>query len=259
MKNLMRTTLAFATALGVAGMAEAKKCPQDSVQVGHLCVDTYEASAWEIPASDARLIKKVQKGKIRSAADLTGAVQRGATGDDYGAACPTNGAGCVNLYAVSIAGVTPAAFATWFQAASACANAGKRLLTNQEWTVAALGTPDPGPDNGTSDCNVSSALAVANTGSRSSCVSSRGVFDMVGNMDEWVADWVPRSTVCAGWGSFSDDFMCLAGADTAAGPGALIRGGGFVSGTGAGPLDLVGSFQPSQSAAFIGFRCAREL
>jgi len=26
-----------------------------------------------------------------------------------------------------------------------------------------------------------------------SCVSYWGAFDMVGNADEWVADWVPRS------------------------------------------------------------------
>jgi signal transduction histidine kinase len=41
-------------------------------------------------------------------------------------------------------------------------------------------------------------VAVA-TGSRSSCKSARGAFDMVGNLYEWVADWVPRSTACGTW------------------------------------------------------------
>jgi hypothetical protein len=50
--------------------------------------------------------------------------------------------------------------------------------------------------------------------------------NMVGNMFEWVADWVPRSTGCVSWGALSDDFMCLSRASTTAtGPGALMRGG----------------------------------
>ena len=97
------------------------------------------------------------------------------------------------------------------------------------------------------------------TGARSSCVSARGAFDMVGNLAEWVADWVPRSTTCPGWGSFSDDDMCLSGASTTAnGPGALVRGGAFASlgGPLAGPL-AVRDFPPFREASFIGFRCAR--
>jgi formylglycine-generating enzyme required for sulfatase activity len=56
------------------------------------------------------------------------------------------------------------------------------------------GTPDPGPDDGTTDCNTASVFTAVATGSRSSCESSDGAFDMVGNLFEWVADWVPRST-----------------------------------------------------------------
>jgi hypothetical protein len=93
---------------------------------------------------------------------------------------------------------------TWFQAQEACANAGKRLPSNAEWQVAANGTPDPGPDNGTTDCNTASTFAVALTGSRSNCVSARRAFDMVGNLYEWVADWVPASTGCPLWGSFTE-------------------------------------------------------
>jgi hypothetical protein len=65
---------------------------------------------------------------------------------------------------------------------------------------------------------------------------------MVGNLDEWVADWVPLSTDCSSWGGLSDDLMCLTGASTAAGgPGALLRGGDFRSRSSAGPLAVVGS------------------
>ena len=151
----------------------------------------------------------------------------------------------------------PAAHITWFQAQEACANAGKQLPTSAEWQVAANGTPDPGPDNRTTDCNSASDI-VTRTGSRSSCVSSRGAFDMVGNLDEWVADWVPLSTECSDWGGFSDDLMCLSGASSAGGgPGALLRGGDFRAGSSAGPLAVVGSGGPSNSRVFIGFRCAR--
>lgn len=226
------------------------------MQVGNLCVDKYEASVWE--TTDTATIKKIQKGKIASAADLAAATQRGATSDDYGAGCPDNAAGCVDFYAVSVSGVTPSGYITQIQATAACRNAGKRLVTNAEWTAAALGTPDPGTDNGTSDCNVASTFAVANTGSRSLCVSDTGNFDMVGNLHEWVADWVPLSTACPGWGGFSDDTMCLAGASTTGGPGALVRGGDFDDGANAGVFAVLGGF-PSSSSGGIGFRCAREL
>jgi len=98
---------------------------------------------------------------------------------------------------------------------------------------------------------------VSLTGSRSSCVSALGAFDMVGNVYEWVADWVPRSTQCPQWASFSDDEMCLSGASaTAHGPGALLSGA-FDTGTFAGPLAVNGEIEPSRSVHESGFRCAR--
>ena len=205
------------------------------------------------------LVKKIQQGKP-TAADLSagGATQLGAAGDDY-APCADSGQNCADdIYAVSLPGVTPAADITWFQAQEACANASKRLPTNAEWQVGANGSPDPGGDNGTTDCNTASTITVAATGSRSACVSSRGAFDMGGNLHEWVADWVPQSTGCPGWGGFSNDVMCLSGASTTAlGPGALLRSGYFDGGSLAGPLAVLGSLEPSFSLKDFGFRCAR--
>jgi formylglycine-generating enzyme required for sulfatase activity len=243
------------------------KCAPDAVLAGSVCIDKYEASVWRIPAlnpggrSNKGLITKVRKGKAKAkVADLSagGATPLGVAGDDY-APCTDNGQNCANdIYAVSLVAVTPAAYITWFQAQEACTNAGKRLPSNAEWQAAANGSPDPGPDNGTTDCNTASAFAAVATGSRSSCVSARGAFDMVGNLDEWVADWVPLSTARPGWGSFSNDYMCLSGASTTVtGPGALIRGGSFVNGTSAGPLTVNGNNQPSNSNNNIGFRCGR--
>ena len=227
-------------------------CAPDSVKVGPGCVDKYEASVWW--TQSARVIQKIRFGTV-TAADLTaaGAFQLGLQAGGLEAfGCPTTGNGCkaANVYAVSIPGVLPARFITWFQAAAAARNAGKRLPTNAEWQAAALGTPD-------GVCNTSSG-GLLTTGATATCISHVGAFDMVGNLWEWVADWVPRSTACGSWSSFSDDLQCLAGAATTGAPGALIRGGGFNDGTGAGVFAVDGGF-PALSNAYdgIGFRAAR--
>ena len=224
-----------------------------------MCVDKYEASAWEIPPANTSLIKKVQKSKIATAADLAGATQRGASGNDYGAACPATGNACKDDYAVSIPAVTPSRFLTWFQAAAACRNASKRLATNAEWQAGALGTPDPGTDNGTSDCNIGN-IALANTGSRSLCVSDTGAFDMVGNLWEWVEDWGNLASTCANWdAAHGNDITCIGGNGTGGLPGALARGGAFFSGAKAGVFAASGLDSPSVSYDTLGFQCAREL
>ncbi len=201
------------------------------VRVGSVCIDRYENSLWTQPNGGQQ---------------ITGAIP-----------CNENGQNCDNIYARSVAGVEPRRFITWFQAQQALANSGKRLPTNAEWQTAVAGTPDGAP------CNVSSG-SVANTGAAAGCRSDWGANDMVGNLWEWVADWVPQSDApaCPGWetaGEFSsDDQMCLTGASTTAqGPGALIRGGAFSDGTDAGPLAIDGFNRPQFSPSTFGFRGAR--
>jgi formylglycine-generating enzyme required for sulfatase activity len=270
--SLMKGSLAVGLLMGVASAAVAhfptipvRRCAPDAVLAGAICLDRYEASVWRVPnptTTDASLVRRIQWGRA-TRADLIagGATQLGTASDDY-APCTDNGQNCANdIYAVSLPAEMPSANITWFQAQEACANAGKRLPTNAEWQVGANGTPDPGPDDGTTDCNTASADGAASlTGARTRCISARGAFDMVGNLAEWVADWVPASTACPGWASFSNDDMCIAGADTTRnGPGALVRGGAFVSlgGPLAGPLAVRASFLPVHTTGFIGFRCAR--
>jgi hypothetical protein len=194
------------------------------VRVGGVCIDKYEASLWDAPVGGDQ---------------ITGAIPCGANGQD-----------CGNIYARSVAGVLPRTGISWFQAQAALSNSGKRLPTNAEWQMAVRGTPD------NTNCNVSTG-SVSVTGAFLNCVSAWGAFDMVGNVSEWVADWLPHPTgPCAGWGAFSNDQMCLSGASTTApGPWALLRGGDFGNNLEAGPFAL-GGFLP-QAAPTVGFRGAR--
>jgi formylglycine-generating enzyme required for sulfatase activity len=268
-----RTIAEISAGIGLAMIASAAaasshggslgRCAADAALAGTVCIDLYEETVWRVPdatTTNATLVRDIRSGRA-TAVELTaaGATQLGILGDDY-EPCENDGGNCADdIYAVSLPSEMPSAFITWFQAQEACANSRKRLPTSAEWQVGANGTPDAWPDNGTTDCNTSAAgPGVAHTGTRSGCVSARGAFDMVGNLEEWVADWVPRSTECSGWASFSDDAMCLSGASTAgSGPGALTRGGSLVSGTAAGPLAVSGGKLPGFATGLIGFRCVR--
>jgi hypothetical protein len=141
-------------------------CPVNMVPVGPICVDQFKASVLSMPPDGT--------GNPRGN-------QLGVAEDNY--PCSDNGNDCDDsIFAVSTPGRLPARFITWFQAQQACASVGKRLLRNGEWQMAAAGTPDPGTDNGTTDCNVGRSPLAANTitptGSRSSCVSNSGALDM---------------------------------------------------------------------------------
>lgn len=259
----LAATLAASTASAAVESlrpAPIRACGPDAVAAGSVCLDRYEASVWRVPRStttNVGLVKKIRLGKATSA-DLMagGAAQLGVDSDDY-EPCANIGQNCADdIYAVSLPSVIPSSHITWFQAQEACANAGKRLPTSAEWQMGANGTPDPGTDDGTTTCN--SRSDPSPTGARVACVSARGAFDMAGNLEEWVAEWVPISTECPGWGGFSNDRMCLAGAGiVAGGPGALTRGGSFVDGAGAGPFAILGARRPTVTFGFLGFRCAR--
>jgi formylglycine-generating enzyme required for sulfatase activity len=113
-------------------------------------------------------------------------------------------------------GEKPVVMKTWYEARDACQAQGKRLCGDSEWTLACEGKeryPYPyGLERNADACNIDKphprpnerALASANaktrdaevarlwqgeaSGARSACTSSYGVFDMTGNVDEWVVN-----------------------------------------------------------------------
>ncbi len=238
-----------------------RRCPVDAVVSGAGCMDKYEAGVWRVPdplGAGRDIVRRIRQGTATAALlAAAGATELGVSpGLDY-APCANSGQNCADdVYAVSLPAVTPSAKLTWFQAQAACENAGKRLPSNAEWQAAVAGSPDPGEDDGTSDCNTASVFHASATGSRTGCVSTRGAFDMVGNLYEWVADWVPQSSACASWGGVDDD-QCFAGAATTGEPAALLRGGSFFSRSLAGPLAILGTNSPFGANFVIGFRCVR--
>jgi formylglycine-generating enzyme required for sulfatase activity len=125
--------------------------------------------------------------------------------------------------AVAIAGALPNGYLSGYSAERACANAGKRLCSELEWVMACRGEDDLpypyGPEYEPGACNVMrrshpAALLHDNasighldprlnltdddegpllrrTGASARCQSRWGddaIYDMVGNLDEWIAD-----------------------------------------------------------------------
>ena len=244
----------------------ASSCPSDMARVGPVCVDIYESSVWTTPGTG------------------TGGTQLLDRDELVAAGCEVNGNGCANVvFARSIPGVMPLNAVTWFQAQQACASSGKRLLTNAEWQMAAAGTPDPNPGGVAVDpnttCNVLSATdePVPTGTAGANCESAYGVRDMVGNLGEWVADWVVGNGPAVTAGGFPSGTHGVthgrdrsrtagtgqSGADNSKFPAAIFRGGAFRGDDDAGIFFINMLAQPSRAPAVdpnnldtIGFRCA---
>jgi len=110
-------------------------------------------------------------------------------------------AGTTEARACSSPDVLPWASVSQSAAADACAAAGKRLCTGDEWQAAceaSAGNAYPygdtyaakscnGADNDTSP-GLPVTTALAATGSLTTCESDEGVFDLSGNLKEWTSD-----------------------------------------------------------------------
>ncbi len=169
---------------------------------------------------------------------------------------------------------TPWRFINLSQAQRACAAAGKRLLSNSEWYRAALGT---NPD--TSDCFLHGGGVGPRVSSESTCKSTAGAYDMVGNVWEWVdaqsssgnydtrklpdtgyvsgvdANGIALSTKAEGGDSvYGEDYFWQSGDGTKG----MIRGGYYDSEKDGGLYALNAAVDLGFGSAGVGFRCVRD-
>lgn len=231
-------------------------CAEDMVLVqmpgGEACIDRYEASAGD-----------------KCSARQPASNQESQSNLDQGECLP-----------VSVKGNIPWTNISQNQASRACAKAGKRLLTDAEWTQSALGTPDADSGWGAEQCQVASNWdkQPGMTGSGEKCVSFSGAYDMVGNIWEWVGgtvadgefdgrklpvegyvkgvdenDGLPTSTSDKPDEMYFNDYYWV----KSSGSRAIARGGYWNNKAEAGQYSYYVVFAPDSYGGSIGFRCAK--
>jgi formylglycine-generating enzyme required for sulfatase activity len=201
------TALSIVALLGVALSARAeeeadagapKPCPAEMVEVdGNYCTDLEQKCV--------RWMSENQGGGDRCA-EFAASVCKSTT---------THKHFCIDKFEYpNKRGTKPAVMKTWLEASAICKASGKRLCGDSEWTLACEGAhqlPYPyGRKRDSNKCNIDHKLPEVDpgalidpsrreaevqrlwqgepSGTRPECSSTYGVFDLTGNVDEWVVN-----------------------------------------------------------------------
>jgi formylglycine-generating enzyme required for sulfatase activity len=148
----------------------------------------------------------------------------------------------------------PVVGVSWNQADAYCRWAGKRLPSEAEWEYAASGPQNlTWPWGNTFDVSLAAASAADTqpVDSYPDGVSPFGVYNMAGNVAEWVADMFDEN--------FYGNSPALNPVNTGSGTGRIFRGGSFGNPDGS---FYTTSRRYGNASSFndvdIGFRCARD-
>lgn len=143
----------------------------------------------------------------------------------------------------------PALRVSWFQARDACEKAGKRLCTEEEWVTACQGARAVDDDGngevaddmieGTAypygdfhedgrcwDAKVGDSFRPVYTGEHPGCVTATGVYDLTGNVEEWVGESPDQAVLLGGaWDTADDHARCYRRNDSFGAGYASVRTG----------------------------------
>jgi formylglycine-generating enzyme len=232
-------------------------CPEQMARIGLLCIDRYEAA----------IISRDDAG-----AEVTHPHYERPSDD-------------VAYEARSLQGVFPQAYISRVQAGVACKNAGKRLCTLGEWQRACQGrrgwTYPYGNTHRAGKCNSGKPHLLskmfgadahawkydehfnspslnqepgflARTGEYSACANEEGIFDMVGNLHEWVRDSVTDEFL----EKLANDGVERRDQPTRLGNGVFMSGF-FSTGSEHGPgcKFITIAHEPTYHDYSVGFRC----
>lgn len=216
-----------------AGPGEARpSCPKEMVHVRSFCVDRWEASTVDRHTSEPLSPYYPPEPALLREVWRSWELDRSVFGNDSARAMPLpelsewQRTHSFDAEAVSRPNAVPQAYVSYPVAMRACENAGKRLCSLTEWYHACRGDKNTlfpyGPAYVVGRCNVNKPhlLSIlhgadprewkydegfndpeldkrdgflAETGAYGECVSSAGIYDLVGNLHEWVADRVDAS------------------------------------------------------------------
>jgi formylglycine-generating enzyme required for sulfatase activity len=145
----------------------------------------------------------------------------------------------------------PVVGVTWFEAKAFCAWKGKRLPTEAEWEKAARGGREglafpwgDVPDRARANYEGQGTLPVGGF-----APNDYGLFDIVGNVWEWVADWFDPA-----YYGRSPELNPLGPEE---GKEKVLRGGSYVDGIGPNRVAHRHWFPPNVQYKWLGVRCAK--